>query len=81
MLLPAEFVRADESCNVTDSAFKEAANAINKDTDWTARPGDQPNSIGGVRFVEVHALREVECFIKEVLNSRRLSGAVRKKGE
>ena len=29
MLLPAEFVCANESCNVTDSALKDAVNVIN----------------------------------------------------
>jgi len=40
---------------------------------------DLPNRRGGVRFHEVYALREVECFIKEVLNLSRLSSEVRGK--
>jgi hypothetical protein len=73
VLLPAEFVCADKSCHVADSALKEAAKRHQRKIQLRLQ-GTPPNSIGGVRFCEVDTLRKVECLIKEVLNSRRLSG-------
>jgi hypothetical protein len=67
VLLPAELICAYQSSNVADGTLKDAA-ARHQHEIQLSCCNYLPDGVGGVRFHEVNAFCEVECFVKKVLD-------------